>query len=155
MNRSLTTLRSVLVAATFVLSACSKDDHGHDHPHPHPEGNTPAESDHGHAHSERTELGSVTIGAHTIAVIRVAPIVAGKESDFDLDFGTGQRPAVVRCWIGLESGVGSRKVLFANEGKTVMHGHPEVPNPIPAGSRFFIAIDGDQGPQVGSVAFDR
>ena len=49
---------------------------------------------------------------------------------------------------------GTTKVRFANEGESVMHGHPEVPSPLPAGSRFWIAIEENGVTQTGSVAID-
>ena len=142
----------------LALAACGGEhDHGHDHPHPHPApSNATAPADHGHAHdpAQRKELGECQVGARRFRVVRVAAIEPGKESDFDLEFGKEPRPETVRCWVGLESGQGSRKVRFANEGESVMHGHPEVPSPLPAGSRFWIAIEENGVSQTGSVAID-
>jgi hypothetical protein len=156
-----TTLPLLLASLPFALLACGGESHDHAHPHPHPEAAKPADKtagapshDHAHDPAQRKELGNVTISARTIAVIRVAAIEPGKESDFDLDFGAHARPAVVRCWVGLESAKSSRKVLFANEGDTVMHGHPEVPSPLPQGSRFWIAIEENGATATGSVAID-
>ena len=44
--------------------------------------------------------------------------------------------------------------IRANEGDTVMHGHPEVPAPLPQGSRFWIAIEENGATATGSVAID-
>jgi hypothetical protein len=140
----------------LTLTACGGD-HGHDHPHPHPApANNGAAADHGHAHdpAQRKDLGECQVGQRRIRVIRVAAIEPGKESDFDLEFGKEPRPEAVRCWVGLESAQGSRKVRFANEGESVMHGHPEVPSPLPAGSRFWIAIEENGATHTGSVAID-
>jgi hypothetical protein len=147
------TLPLLLAALPLALFACG----GEAHDHPHPEATKPAAApvgDHAHDPAQRKELGNVTIGTRTIAVIRVAAIEPGKESDFDLDFGAHPRPEVVRCWVGVESATGSRKVRFANEGDTVMHGHPEVPAPLPQGSRFWIAIEENGATATGSVAID-
>ncbi len=149
------TLPLLLASLPLALLACGGE--AHDHPHPHPEATKPAAApagDHAHDPAQRKELGNVTIGTRTIAVIRVAAIEPGKESDFDLDFGAHPRPEVVRCWVGVESATGSRKVRFANEGDTVMHGHPEVPSPLPQGSRFWIAIEENGATATGSVAID-
>ena len=149
------TLPLLFASLPLALLACGGE--AHDHPHPHPEATKPAAApvgDHAHDPAQRKELGNVTIGTRTIAVIRVAAIEPGKESDFDLDFGAHPRPEVVRCWVGVESAAGSRKVRFANEGDTVMHGHPEVPSPLPQGSRFWIAIEENGATATGSVAID-
>ena len=142
----------------LALAACGGD-HDHDHPHPHPApGNAAAAADQGHGHehdpAQRKDLGECQVGPRRIRVIRVAAIEPGKESDFDLEFGKEPRPETVRCWIGLESARGSRTVRFANEGESVMHGHPEVPSPLPEGSRFWIAIQENGATHTGSVAID-
>lgn len=156
--RSAFAIRSAVVAS-LLLAACGGDahDHAHDHAHPHPEAGkaTPAAHEHAHDPAQRKDLGETTIGNRTIRVIAVAAIEPGKESDFDLDFGKEPRPENVRCWVGIASGEGSRKVRFANEGESVMHGHPEVPSPLPAGSRFWIAIEENGVTSSGSVAIDR
>lgn len=101
-----------------------------------------AEAGHEHAHGERIDLGVVEVGAHVIHVFQVAPVVAGKEGDFDLDFAATPLPGTVRGWIGAESGVGSMKVRFEKETDNRMHGHPEAPDPLPADSRLWIDIEG-------------
>jgi len=124
-----------------VLAACGSE-HDHDHPHPHPVA-TPAPGDGGHVHSERTRLGQVELAGHTITVQRVAPIEAGKEADFDLDFGKAPLPSTVRVWVGVESAIGSRKCRFERETDLSMHGHPEVPDPIPAGAAVWVEVEVD------------
>jgi len=101
----------------------------------------PAEAS--HVHTQRTDLGEVTIGAHVLHVFQVVKLVPGQEGDFDLDFAPGKPlPTTVRAWIGIESGVGSRKVRFEKETEARMHGHPEVPNPVPAGSKLWLDVEG-------------
>ena len=107
-----------------------------------------------HPHGERTALGEVKIGEHTLSVFQLEKIEAGKEGDFDLDFPAGKSlPGTVRGWIGVESAVGSLKVRFAKETESRMHGHPEAPNPIPAGSMLWIEIEGAGGTNKVSVAY--
>lgn len=142
-----------LVLASLV-AACG-DDHGHDHPHPHPTPTANAPTDGGHVHAEHTPLGSVDVAGFHLDVVRVAPVVPGQLADFDLDFGKQVRPETVRCWIGIESGVGSRKERFAKEGETVMHGHPEAPNPLPEGSALWIEIEVDGKPARASIPFSK
>lgn len=153
MNASRATCSAVV--ASLLLVACGGDAHDHAHPHPETAKAAPTAHDHEHDPAQRKDLGEVTVGARTFRVVAVAAIEPGKESDFDLDFGKSPRPETVRCWVGLESAVGSRKVRFANEGETVMHGHPEVPSPLPANSRFWIAIEENGVTASGSVAIDR
>lgn len=100
-------------------------------------------ADPGHVHTQRTDLGEVTIGTHVMRVFQVVKLVPGKEGDFDLDFAAGKPlPAALRAWIGNESGVGSRKVRFEKETESRMHGHPEVPDPIPSGSKLWLDVEG-------------
>ncbi len=145
-----------IVFAALLSTACRDAAHDHAHPHPQAEKPAPFEQDHGHAHdpAQRKDLGEATIGSRTIRVIRIAALEPGKESDFDLEFGKQARPETVRCWVGLESGIGSRKVRFANEGESVMHGHPEVPSTLPEGSRFWISIEENGATATASVALD-
>lgn len=112
-------------------------------------------ADAGHErHGERVALGDVKVGEHTISVFQLAKIRAGEEADFDLDFPAGKPlPGTVRGWIGVESAVGSLKIKFAKETESRMHGHPEAPNPIPAGSTLWIEIDGAGGTNKVSVAY--
>lgn len=109
---------------------------------------------HEHPHGERIALGEVKVGEHTLSVFQLAKIEAGKEGDFDLDFPAGKSlPGTVRGWIGVESGVGSMKVKFAKETESRMHGHPEAPTPIPAGSTLWIEIEGAGTTNKASVAY--
>ena len=105
-------------------------------------------------HGERVALGDVKVGEHTFSVFQLAKVRAGEEADFDLDFPAGKPlPGTVRGWIGVESAVGSLKIRFAKETDSRMHGHPEGPNPIPAGSMLWIEIEGAGGTNKVSVAY--
>jgi len=47
----------------------------------------------------------------------------------------------VRAWIGVESGQGSMKGRLTKETERIVHGHIEVPDPIPASSKCWIEIE--------------
>jgi hypothetical protein len=152
---------SFLPSLLIVLAACGKDaptgaHHGGTHTHAdgtvHKDEPTAA----GSVHIERRALGEVRVGEHTISVFQVARITPGKEGDFDLDFPAGKAlPSAVRGWIGVESGQGALKVRFEKENASRMHGHPEVPSPLPEGSSLWIEIEGPTGVSKASVAFQR
>jgi hypothetical protein len=110
----------------------------------------------GHAepHGERTALGEVKVGAHTVSVFQLLKVEAGKEGDFDLDFPAGKPlPGTVRGWIGLENAIGSLKVKFGRETDSRMHGHPEAPDPIPAGCLLWIEIEDAGSTSRASIAY--
>ncbi len=131
----------VLTVLALALVGCSKAPA----PTATPNAQAPApggHDGHDHAGADRTELGKADFGEHRVTVFQVTPIVPGKEGDFDLEFGgTNALPATVRGWIGVESGVGSAKVRFEKETDRRMHGHPEVPSPLPAGAKFWLEIE--------------
>lgn len=153
---------SLFPTLLVVLAACSKDSSTSGaHPsgtHVHADGavhkDEPAAT--GHVRTERQALGEIRVGEHTIGVFQVAKITPGKEGDFDLDFPAGVAlPSAVRGWIGVESGQGALKVRFEKETASRMHGHPEVPSPLPDGSALWIEIEGQTGVAKASVAFRR
>jgi len=136
--------------SAFVFAACSHDDSHHDHPagqgHPGEEG---------HAHGAEAALGEVKVGTYTVKVTAGA-IEPGKEAEIDLTFADGVAlPGTVRGWIGIESGVGSMKTKFGEEGATGMHAHVEVPKPLPAGSMLWVEIEAAAGTSRGSIAIQR
>jgi hypothetical protein len=135
--------RTLCVALCTLVVACGKQAA----PADKSATSTPAstkESAHEHVHTDRQDLGELTLGAHKVRVFQVAPVTAGQEGDFDLDFEAGKAlpTAAVRGWIGSEDGAGSRKVRFAKETETRMHGHPEVPSPLAADAKIWIEIEG-------------
>jgi hypothetical protein len=138
----------------FLGAACGDQQPAAPTDKPAPAGGTAPATDPGHVHGERTPLGTVEVGGYQIAVFQVAPVVAGKEADFDLDFGGDkQLPAIVRGWIGIESGVGSAKVKFAKETDRRMHGQPEVPGKLAEGMKFWLEVDDGGARAAGSVAW--
>ena len=105
-------------------------------------------------HGERKPLGDLTIGTHTFALIQYGAIEAGKEASFDLEFPAGKAlPGTVRAWVGVESGQGSMKARLAKEGDRTVHGHVQVPKPIPEGSKVWIEIEEGGAPARGSTGW--
>lgn len=112
----------------------------------------PADDDHDHGPAH--PLGEIELAGHKITVTQFGDVTPGAEMSFDLDFPAGQPlPEALRGWLGIESAVGSRKVRFAKETETRMHGHPEVPKALPDGSRFWLELEGKDGVVRGSLAY--
>lgn len=110
----------------------------------------------GDDHGEGHELGDLTVGPFEMTVTQFGGIEAGAEGAFDVQFPKGStRPDVARAWIGIESGVGSRKARLMKEPGNKLHGHVEVPDPIPADSKLWIEIDQDSGAVKGGISLHR
>jgi hypothetical protein len=108
--------------------------------------------DHGTPHP----LGNLTIGGHTFEVIQEGEVQAGHEAALDLKFPAGKAlPGTVRAWIGVESGQGSMKGRLTKETERIVHGHIEVPKPIPEGSKVWIEIEENGEKLRGSLAWHR
>ena len=150
----------VTLFASFLFAACGGDPVAHpEGTHTHADGTVhkdePAKPAGAHeGHGAEHALGDVALGEHKVQVVVLGDVEAGKEADFDVRFAAGsKRPETLRAWIGVESGQGSMKTRFANEGDTVMHGHVQVPSPIPEGSKVWIEIEAAAGTSKASVAF--
>lgn len=107
-----------------------------------------------HEHGAEHALGEVTLGGLKAQVVLLGDLTPGKEADFDVRFAAGsKRPEVLRAWIGIESGVGSMKKRFENEGDTTMHGHVEVPKVLPEGAKAWFEVETKDGPVRASIAW--
>jgi hypothetical protein len=147
-------LRFLPLLAAVLFAACGHDhDHGHAHPHAE-EGNGSTghhddhDADHGHDHSASVDLGTTELGALSVQATRRSALAAGGELEIDLTV-TGAMPKAIRGWVGDENGTGVRKVRFAKEGEHGMHGHPTLPDPIEAGHKLWLEIEG-----YGTTSFD-
>jgi hypothetical protein len=129
------------------------DDHGHDHG---PSGEHTSEKAPGHGGGviDLLATGANTVGPFNItkASRDKGDIVAGKDAAFDVTIepkdAAGPKATAVRFWIGTEDGKGSVKAKAEIEDPkdpNRWHVHAEVPNPIPAGSKFFFEIEDDKG----------
>ncbi len=66
---------------------------------------------------------------------------------------SAERISNVRAWIGIEGGSGSVKAKLDIEGDTKMHGHVEVPKPIPAESKWWFTFEADGKTETISTAY--
>ena len=150
--------RILLSLPLLMLVACgAKDaDHGHSHPKGTEEGEAghketgAEESEHGTSH----QLGKLTAFDREFAVVQMGDVHAGEEGAFELEFASGKdRLTTVRAWVGIESGEGSTKAKFDLEDTANMHGHVDVPDPIPAGSKLWLSLELDGKQEVHSIAY--
>jgi hypothetical protein len=137
----------------LAVLGCSREPQPGDRQRPSA-GAPPGEAGH-EPHGERVDLGKAKIGDVEIHVFQIVKPAPGKEADFDLEFAAGTVLPVIRGWIGVESGVGSRKTRFAKESDTLMHGHPETPDPLAPEARFWIEVESKGALAKGSFALVR
>lgn len=138
------------LAALFLFAACGKkEEHAHTpgDGHNHPKG---AES-HG-GHGSLTKLGTLQLGGTTVEVAQEGKLEAGKELGVDLTFPKGVPVPTVRAWVGIESAAGSMKGKLTKEGDSGLHGHLDVPSPLPAGAKLWLETDSAGGTVKASIA---
>lgn len=146
----------LILSLLLPVYGCSDDhdDHAHhtDHAdHADHDGDDMHGDDH---HGEPHPLGKLTAHGVTFEVVQLGHIEAGHEGSAELVFASGkERISTVRAWIGVESGEGSMKGSWGLEDENRMHGHIEVPDPIPAGSKLWIELDKDDKTETVSIAF--
>ncbi len=150
-----TKLIPVLVAS-FLFAACGKEAHvhspgdGHGKEAGHTDDHTDDHADdHAGGHGSMVKLGSIQLGGVAVEVSQEGTVEAGKEVGVDLSFAKGAAvPGTVRAWVGVESAAGSLKAKLSG-----MHGHLEVPKPLPEGSKFWFEVEGAAGTTKASIAF--
>lgn len=100
------------------------------------------------------ELGAATVGGMTIKAARDAgELKAGGDAPIDvwIDGGLGDA-AAVRFWIGAEDAKGAIKAKAeVEDGK--WHTHVELPDPLPAGAKLWVEIEGKDGKRA-AASFD-
>lgn len=147
-----TKLLTVLVVSSL-FAACGKEAHVHTPGDGH--GKEAGHTD-DHAvggHGALVKLGSIQLGGVAVEVSQEGAVEAGKEVGVDLSFATGKpAPGTLRAWVGVESAAGSLKAKLDKEGDG-MHGHLEVPKPLPEGSKLWFEADGAAGTSKASIAF--
>jgi len=113
--------------------------------------NGDAQQNEDHGHTDNVQLGTTVLGKTPITVHRLSAIRPGAEVDIDIE-AAADTPLeqTIRGWIGTESAQGSRKGRFAKMKGNKMHGHIEVPDPMPAGSKLWLQA----GDETASVALD-
>lgn len=140
-----------LLAASFLFAACGKEEHvptsgdGHAKDAGQAEGN-------GGGHGAMVSLGSIQLGGVAVEVEQEGTVEAGKEVGVELAFAKDKpAPGTVRAWVGVESAAGSMKSKLGSGDH--MHGHLEVPSPLPEGSKFWFEVEGAAGVSKASIAF--
>lgn len=160
----MTKLAFSLALAAGIALGCDKDNHKHDGKdgHDHSKDAKPATTGGGGDKPKTGDhAGAVTLGETTVAGLKVTakqdePIKAGGEGAFDLiitGYPAGAKPKAVRFWVGTESGEGSAKAKADEQTPDNWHTHVEVPNPIPAGAKFWAEIEPAAGEKF-KVSFD-
>ena len=126
-------------------------DHGHDHADGDHAHDHAAPSD-GHTHGATIELGEAEAGGFKIKASRDGDVKAGGEAPIDVWVNGGKGGNAVRFWIGTEDAKGSVKAKAEVEVDH-WHTHAEVPDPMPAGTKLWVEIEGDGGAKT-VVGFD-
>lgn len=128
-------------------------DHGHDHAEgDHDHDHAHAAPNDGHEHGATTELGEQEAGAFRIKASRDGDVKAGTDAAIDVWVNGGKAGNSVRFWIGTEDAKGSIKAKAEVEVDH-WHTHAEVPDPLPAGSKLWVEVEGDGGAKT-VVGFD-
>ena len=132
-----------LLAASFLFAACGKDEHVHTPGDGHSKEAGHVDDHGGGGHGAMVSLGSIQLGGVAVEVEQEGAVEAGKEVGVEISFAK-DKPLVetVRAWVGVESAAGSMKGKLMKEGDTALHGHLEVPKPLPEGSRIWFEVDG-------------
>jgi hypothetical protein len=132
----------MLIAVSVVLGATGCDrESSSTTSNPAPPTTTPAAAPQGTAdHPNRIELGVKKVGALELRAAQDEPIKPGGEGAFDLVI-TGGKPKAVRFWVGTEDAKGSVKGKAEEETPDNWHTHVEVPDPLPAGSKFHAEVE--------------
>ena len=105
----------------------------------------------GHHHGDEVALGTKTMGAWQVTANRIGAWEAGKTGAGTVDL-VPAKPAAksVRVWIGSADGKGSVKAKGEPESAHPggWHCHVAVPNPLPEGAQFWVAIETESGEQI-------
>ncbi|MGK0155882.1 MAG: hypothetical protein ACI9SE_002849 [Neolewinella sp.] len=108
------------------------------------------ESGHGKSHS----LGKMKAHGREFSIVQMGDIHAGEEGAVEIEFASGKdRIGTTRAWVGIESGEGSAKAKLDLEGTATLHGHIDVPSPIPADSKLWFSFDIDGKVETRSIAY--
>jgi hypothetical protein len=145
-----------LAGSVLLLGGCGDQKKSSTAPTNPSESGKPAEKS-GHHDGKPIELGSGNAGPFAIRASRdESAIKAGGEAPIDVWVNSGPKVTAVRFWIGLENAKGSIKALAAIEDPSQpnhWHTHAEIPDPMPAGSKLWVEIEGEGGAK-GTTGFD-
>jgi hypothetical protein len=128
--------------STAPAPAPAADSHAHADGSTHaPDTPTPATAPAEHG---RMPIGETSQAGLKLVATQDAPVQAGGDGAFDVVI-TGSEPKAVRFWVGTEDGQGSVKARAEEETTDHWHTHVEVPDPLPAGSRFWVEVEPPTG----------
>ena len=127
------------------------DDHGHDHADDHDHDHAKPDAAAGEEH-EKHPIGEKTVGGLKLNAAIDVPVKPGGESVFTVVV-TGGKPKAVRFWIGNEAGDNSVKSKAEEESPDNWHAHVEAPDPLPAGSQFWVEVEPSAGETI-KTSFD-
>jgi hypothetical protein len=100
-------------------------------------------------HAAAKPVAEKAMGAWKVAVFIPKPAIAGKALDVDLALTpAATRPKAVRLWVGAENAKGSVKVKAEPEAPGAYCVGVEVPDPIPAEAKLWLAIEAEDGTTV-------
>jgi len=141
-----------LLAASFLFAACGKEEHVHTPGDGHGKEAGHVNDHGGGGHGAMVSLGSIQLGGVAVEVEQEGAMEPGKELGVEISFAK-DKPLVgtVRAWVGVESANGSMKGKMMKEG-TALHGHLEVPKPLPEGSKIWFEVEGATASKA-SIAF--
>ena len=92
----------------------------------------------------RIPIGETTQAGLKLVATMDAPVKPGGEGAFDVVI-TGGKPKAVRFWVGTEDAKGSVKAKAEEETTDNWHTHAEVPDPLPASSKFWVEVEPPTG----------
>lgn len=132
-----------LLAASFLFAACGKEEHVHTPGDGHGKEAGHVDDHGGGGHGAMVSLGSIQLGGVAVEVEQEGSMEPGKELGVEITFAK-DKPigGTVRAWVGVESAAGSMKGKLMKEGDTALHGHLEVPKPLPEGSKIWFEVEG-------------
>jgi hypothetical protein len=145
-------LLATLIAASVLAGGCKEDKKDGGSLQVTRGGDTSAATKPVETPHNRIPIGETTVGDLKLVATMDEPVKPGGEGAFDLVI-TGGKPKAVRFWVGTEAAEGSVKAKAEEETTDNWHAHTEVPNPLPAGSRFWAEIELPTG-QPFKVPFD-
>jgi hypothetical protein len=102
--------------------------------------------DHDHEEGDLTPIGNATIGGVEVKASQEGELKPGGEAGFEVSLPGGTaKPKAVRFWVGTEDAEGSAKAKAEPEDENAWHGHVDVPDPLPAGSKLWVEIEPETG----------
>lgn len=144
-------IKPTLLSLSFLMfAACSAEKPTK------PAANNKTTDQQGDDHGTRYPLAEIKLEEfdRTVKITQLGEVEAGTEGAVEVEFDSSrERISTIRAWVGIESGVGSMKGKMEIEGDNKMHGHVEIPDPIPADSKLWMEIELDGKTQTISLPY--